>query len=47
MLVHVLKHDNLGAYMRAICKVHGLAAVHCCYAEGGSDLCQVVVVGVA
>jgi hypothetical protein len=33
-------------YTRAISKVRGLAAVSRCYAEGGSDLCQVVVVEV-
>jgi hypothetical protein len=32
--------------MRAVWNVRGLAAVHHCYAEGGGDLCQVVVVRV-
>jgi len=32
--------------MGAVRKVRGLAVVHRCYAEGGGDLCQVVVVGV-
>jgi hypothetical protein len=32
-------------YTKAVCKVRGLAAVRRCYADGGGDLCQVVVVG--
>jgi hypothetical protein len=36
----------LRVYRRVVCKVHGLAEVRRCYAEGGGDLCQVVVVGV-
>jgi hypothetical protein len=32
------------SYTRAVCKARGLAAMRRCYAEGGGDLCQVVVV---
>jgi len=29
--------ERITRCMRAICKVHGLAAVHHCYAERGGD----------